>query len=60
MKVDVTLYFESEESAKEAGFHDVVLVDDDVPSHGYMTVVTHFCDGYEVDEDFEWEDEFLA
>ena len=60
MKIDVTLYFDNEESAKEAGFYDAVLVDDDAPSHGYMVVVTHFCDGFEVEEDWEWEDEFLA
>ena len=56
MRVHVTLYFDTEDNAKEAGFYDAVLVDDDAPAHGYMAIATHHCDGYEVEEDFEDED----
>ena len=50
-----TLYFKTLESAKSSGYQEgeVVLVDDDDPGQGYMTVVTFFCDSYEVVEDYD-------
>lgn len=48
-----TLYFKTLKSVKSSGYQesDVVLVDDDDAGQGYMTVVTFFCDSYEVEED---------
>ena len=50
-KLDITLYFETQERALMAGYPDAVMVDDDVPEMGYMTVVSLDCDGWEAEDD---------
>ena len=51
MRYNATLYFDTKQSALDAGYCDAVLVDDDVPEMGYMSVITFFCDGYAIEED---------
>ena len=50
-KLDITLYFETQERALEAGYCDAVMVDDDVPEWGYMVIVSLECDGWRAEED---------
>jgi hypothetical protein len=45
----ITLYYETQERAVEAGFYDAVMVDDDVPELGYMATVSFECDGWEAE-----------
>ena len=49
----ITLYYETQERAVEAGFYDAVMVDDDVPEWGYMAVVSLDCDGWQTAVDTE-------
>ena len=51
MRYNATLYFNTKQSALDAGYYDAVMVDDDVPESGYMAVITFFADGYEIEED---------
>ena len=51
MRYNATLYFNTKQSALDAGYCDAVMVDDDVPELGYMAVITVFADSYEVEED---------
>ena len=50
-KLDITLYFETQDRALMAGYPDAVMVDDDVPEWGYMAVVSLDCDRWEAEED---------
>ena len=50
-KLDITLYFETQERAFMAGYRDAVMVDDDVPECGYMAVVSLDCDGWEAEDE---------
>ena len=50
-RYNATLYFDTKQSALDAGYCDAVLVDDDIPESGYMAVITFFADGYEIEED---------
>ncbi len=63
MRYDITLYFNDKQSALDSGYCDAVMVDDDVPEMGYMSVVTFMCDGYEIesnDESLEVDLEMIA
>ena len=51
MRYNATLYFNTKQSAIDAGYRDAVMVDDDLPESGYMAVITFFADGYEIEED---------
>jgi len=51
MTLSVTLFYDTMRAAKEAGFPDAVLVDDDVPEWGYMAVATFECDGWEAESE---------
>ena len=51
MRYNATLYFDTKQSALDAGYCDAVMVDDDAPEDGYMAVITFFCDRYEIEED---------
>lgn len=51
MTLSVTLYYETMRAAKEAGFPDAVMVDDDVPELGYMAIATFECDGWEAESE---------
>jgi hypothetical protein len=51
MRYNATLYFNTKQSALDAGYCDAMMVDDDVPEAGYFTVITFFADGYEVEQD---------
>jgi hypothetical protein len=51
MRYNATLYFNSKQSALNAGYCDAVAVDDDFPDAEHMAVITFFADGYEVEED---------
>ena len=48
MRYNATLYFNTKQSALDAGYCDAMMVDDDEPEGGYFTVITFFADGYEV------------
>ena len=52
-RYNATLYFDSIQSAMDAGYCDAVMVDDDTPELGYQAVITFCCDGYEVLQDYE-------
>ena len=51
MTLSVTLFYETMRAAKEAGFPDAVLVDDDVPELGFMAIATFECDGWEAESE---------
>ncbi len=51
MTLSVTLFYETMRAAKEAGFPDAVLVDDDVPECGFMAIATFECDGWEAESE---------
>jgi hypothetical protein len=51
MRYNATLYFNTKQSALDAGYCDASMVDDDEPEGGYFTVITFFADGYEVEQD---------
>ena len=52
-RYNATLYFETKQEALDAGYCDAVMVDDDVPELGYMTVITFECTSFQIDEDDE-------
>jgi hypothetical protein len=52
-RYNATLYFETKQAALDAGYCDAVMVDDDVPELGYMTVITFECTSFQIDEDDE-------
>ena len=45
----ITVYYETQDRAIEAGFPDAVMVDEDVPEWGYMAFVSLQCDGWEAE-----------
>ena len=51
MTLSGTLFYETMRAAKEAGFPDAVLVDDDVPELGFMAIATFECDGWEAESE---------
>lgn len=51
MTLSVTLFYDTLRAAKEAGFPDAVLVDDDDPEMGYTAVATFECDGWEAESE---------
>jgi len=51
LRYNATLYFNTKQSALDAGYCDAVPLDDDIPELGYMAVITFFADGYEIEED---------
>ena len=51
MRYNATLFFKTKQSALDAGYCDAMPLDDDIPELGYMTVITFFADGYEIEED---------
>ena len=51
MRYNATLYFDTKQSALDAGYCDAVMVNDDIPELGYMSVITFFADGCEVEQD---------
>ena len=53
MRYNVTLYFETEREALDAGYCDAVMVSDNFPEDGYMAVITFECTSFQIEEDDE-------